>query len=136
MTNNSSYLIQQDLQFHANHPANFGLLPDLDFISGEHNPSCGDAVIVGGKVIDGKIISLCFQGSGCVISMAMASKLTTACLGMSLVHVVNLDDATVEKLLGLQLGINRMKCGLLSIMALQKGIELYQKGEKELVVTD
>ena len=136
MTNNASYLTQQDLQFHVKNPANFGLLPDLDFVSGEHNPSCGDLVIVGGKVLNGNIVRLCFQGSGCVISMAMASKLTIACVGMSLNQVLSLDDAMIEKLLGLQLGINRMKCGLLSIMALQKGIELYQKKAKELASID
>lgn len=136
MINDSFYLTQQELQFHAKNPANFGLLPDLDFVSGQHNPSCGDTVIVGGKVLDGNIVSLCFHGSGCVISMAMASKLTIAGVGMSLEQALKLDDAMVEKLLGLQLGINRMKCALLSIVALQKGIELYQKKAKEPSVID
>ena len=72
MINNNSYLIQQDLQFHAKNPSNFGMLPDLDFVSGQHNPSCGDSVMMGGRVHDGKVVALCFQGSGCVISMAMA----------------------------------------------------------------
>ena len=129
MNKNSSHLIQQDLQFHAKNPSNFGLLPDLDFVSGEHNPSCGDAVMMGGIIKNGKITSLCFQGSGCVISMAMASKLTLAAIGMSLEQVKKLDDETVEQILGLSLGLNRMKCGLLSIMALQKAVLLYESSK-------
>lgn len=129
MNKNASYLTQQDLQFHAKNPNNFGLLPDLDFVSGQHNPSCGDFVTVGGKIQDGKILSLCFQGSGCVISVAMASKMTTALIGMSLKDVAALDDEIVEKILGLELGLNRIKCGLLPIMALQKGILLYQQSK-------
>lgn len=127
MNNSTSYLIQQDLQFHAKNPLNFGLLPDLDFVSGQHNPSCGDSVMMGGRVHDGKIIALCFQGSGCVISMAMASKLTVALIGKSLADVERLDENVVEQILGLSLGLNRMKCGLLPIMALQQGVLLYKQ---------
>jgi nitrogen fixation NifU-like protein len=123
MNKNSSYLIQQDLQFHAKNPSNFGLPSDLDFVSAQHNPSCGDAVMVGGRMVDGKITELYFQGSGCVISMAMASKLTIFVKNMHVHEAKLLDQAVVEQILGLQLGLNRMKCGLLPIMALQKGLE-------------
>ncbi len=123
MSNNSSYLIQQDLQFHAKNPSNFGLLPDLDFVSAQHNPSCGDSVMIGGKVLNGKIVMLCFQGSGCVISMAMASKLTLALQGMSLNDVLKFDESIVQQILGLSLGLNRIKCGLLPVMALQNGVK-------------
>ena len=129
MINNNSYLIQQDLQFHAKNPSNFGMLPDLDFVSGQHNPSCGDSVMMGGRVHDGKVVALCFQGSGCVISMAMASKLTVAAVGMSLVEIKKLDESIVEQVLGLSLGLNRMKCGLLPVMALQKAVLLYEQSK-------
>ncbi len=123
MTNDNFYLIQQDLQFHAKNPSNFGLPPDLDFVSGLHNPSCGDSVTIGGKIFDKKITELYFQGSGCVISMAMASKLTIFAKNMSLHNAKRLGEDEVEQILKLQLGLNRMKCGILSIMALQKGLE-------------
>ena len=127
MTKNSFYLIQQDLQFHAKNPLNFGLPQNLDFISNEHNPSCGDSVIVGGKINSNETLKeLFFQGSGCVVSMAMASKLTKVVVNMNFLEILKLDELFVEQLLGLQLGPNRLKCGLLSIIALQKGIALYQ----------
>ena len=129
MINNNSYLIQQDLQFHAKNPSNFGMLPDLDFVSGQNNPTCGDSVMMGGRVHDGKVVALCFQGSGCVISMAMASKLTVAAVGMSLVEIKKLDESIVEQVLGLSLGLNRMKCGLLPVMALQKAVLLYEQSK-------
>ena len=130
MMKNDQYLIQQDLQFHAKNPLNFGLLSDLDFVSDQQNPSCGDSVVVGGIVQDSKIKKLCFQGSGCVISMAMASKLTQAAVGMHIDQVEKIDEKLVEKLLGLSLGLNRLQCGLLSIIAFKKGIIAYQKSLK------
>ena len=130
MTKNDQYLIQQDLQFHAKNPLNFGLLSDLDFLSDQQNPSCGDSVVVGGMIQDGKIKKLCFQGSGCVISIAMASKLTQALIGMDIDEIEKIDETLVESLLGLSLGPNRLQCGLLSIIALQKGIFIYQKSLK------
>jgi nitrogen fixation protein NifU and related proteins len=127
MTKDSFYLIQQDLQFHAKNPLNFGLPQNLDFISNEHNPSCGDSVIVGGQMHEnGTLEKLFFQGSGCVMSMAMASKLTKAVVGMNVSEILSLDESFVEQLLGLQLGPNRLKCGLLSVIALKKGVGLYE----------
>lgn len=124
------YLSQHELTAHAKNPANFGLAPDLDFISDQHNPSCGDLVTFGGKVLDSVVTYACFTGSGCVISMAMASKLTQAVKGMSFADIEQMDEQTVEQILGLQLGLNRLKCGLLSIIALKKGVLLYQQTNK------
>ena len=124
------YLNQQELMHHAKNPANFGLKPDLDFVSGEYNPSCGDRVVVGGNVVDGSLQQVCFEGSGCVISMAMASKLTQAVLGMKTQEVELLDEQIVEQLLGMQLGLTRLKCGLLSVMALQKGLKVLLDKDK------
>jgi nitrogen fixation protein NifU and related proteins len=122
---NNTY--RQDLLDLAKNPLNFGLFQPLDFVSSEHNPSCGDSVIMGGTMKDGVITSLRFEGSGCVLSMAMASKLTEFATGSSCDEIAGLDERLVEELLGMKLGINRLRCGLLSIMALKKAVELYQQ---------
>lgn len=127
MNNDMLDLYKHDLVDHSKNPRNYGLLQPCDFVSGEYNPSCGDTVKICGVVTAGKLSKVTFEGSGCVLSMAMASKLTDFVVGMSLDQAMSLDEETVEKLLGVKLGLNRLRCGLLSIMALQKGIIEYKK---------
>lgn len=117
-------LYQQEIMDHFQHPLNFGALEGADFISPEQNPSCGDKIVVYGKVKDQKLISVMFEGSGCVISVAMASKLTEYCKNKSLEEVLVLDQDCIKQLLGMDLGPKRMQCALLSVFALQKGIKL------------
>jgi nitrogen fixation NifU-like protein len=134
MDSKNSYFSQADLQFYAKNPCNFGLIPHLDFVSDQHNPSCGDLVTIGAQVEKGMIKKLCFTGSGCVISMAMASKLTLVAVGMDFEQIRTLDEQFVQQLLGLQLGINRMQCGMLSVSALQRGLEKFEKEDMQFDV--
>lgn len=125
MNNVNQDLYKQDLIDHSKNPRNYGVLDGADFFSDEHNPSCGDSIKICGIINDGKIVDIRFEGSGCVLSMAMASKLTEFATGMDLSDVLKLDEQIVEKLLGTKLGLNRLRCGLLSVMALIKGINQY-----------
>lgn len=121
-------LYKYDVMDHYKNPRNFGLLPDADFSSQRLNPSCGDQILIGGFInSQGVITKLFFQGSGCMLSIAMASKLTDYAVGHTIQQVFELNEATVEKLLNIELGINRMQCGLLSIQALQQGLESFKK---------
>lgn len=119
----TSDLYKHELLDHAKNPRNYGLAPEADFCSRQLNPSCGDSVAVCGFIEHGLIQKMQFEGAGCVLSLAMASKLTEHVVGMPLERVMQLDDATVEYLLGLELGMNRLQCGLLSIRALQQGVQ-------------
>lgn len=119
-------LYKHELLDHAKNPRNYGLIPQADFCSAQLNPSCGDSVTVCGFVQDDKIIKVSFEGAGCVLSLAMASKLTSYVVAMSIDQVLLLDDCTVEQLLGLELGINRLQCGLLSIKALHQGLREFR----------
>jgi nitrogen fixation NifU-like protein len=110
----------------AKNPRNYGLMPDADFCSRQMNPSCGDLVTICGFIQDKTILSTRFEGSGCVLSLAMASLLTDHVVGMTIEQVLSLDEQTVEKLLQISLGINRLQCGMLSIIALQQGLRKYQ----------
>ena len=123
MNNRFSYLCQQELLDHAKHPRNYGLLQQYDFISQYHNPSCGDSVIITGSVQGGLIKELTFEGKGCMLSLAMASKLTEFCKDKALDQISNFDETIVQELLGIELGPNRMQCGMLSIKALFQGLD-------------
>ncbi len=130
MNNYHEDLYKQDLIDHCKNPRNYGLLQKADFTSDEHNPSCGDSVKICGMVVDNKLAEVRFEGAGCVLSMAMASKLTELAKGMDLQQAMSLDENVVEQLLGTKLGLNRLRCGLLSVMALQKGIVALLSCEK------
>ena len=118
-------LYEQELLDHYQSPRNFGLFDTFDFISPMYNPSCGDSVTICATVQDGKIVEIAFQGKGCVLSIAMASKLTEFAKNRELQEILDQDDALVEQLLKMQLGLKRMQCGMLSLIALQKGIKSY-----------
>ena len=106
----------------AKNPSNYGLKQGVDFLSKKLNPSCGDIITIGGFVKDKKIYDICFEASGCVISIAMASLLTDFVKDKDISYILKLDEEIVEQLLDMQLGINRLQCGMLSVMALQDGV--------------
>jgi len=120
-------LYEQDILDHYQHPRNFGLLLAYDFISPVFNPSCGDSVAMCGVIQNGVIEKLTFEGKGCVLSLAMASKLTEFAQEKTLGEILALNEGLVEQLLKMQLGLKRMQCGLLPLQALQQGIKLYQQ---------
>ena len=116
-------LYKQELMDHFQNPRNFGKLDSADFASPYMNPSCGDKVVVMGIVQKGRIQKLMFQGSGCVLSLAMASKLTEYSLQKEIKQLLDLDEEAVKELLGIDLGPKRVQCGMLSIIALQEGLK-------------
>ncbi len=126
-------LYEQELLDHSQNPRNFGLFNPYDFISPMYNPSCGDSVTICANVQDGKITKIAFQGKGCVLSVAMASKLTEFAHNRELNDLLNQDDALVEQLLKMQLGLKRMQCGMLPLMALQKGIKSFLEKSSDLL---
>lgn len=125
--NQNSYLAQQDLIEHAKNPQNYGLLTTSDFNSLEHNPSCGDSISICGVMDNGILQNVRFEGKGCMLSLAMASKLTEFVKGKSLDDAMALGQDTVKELLGIELGPNRIQCGMLSIFALRGALLSYQK---------
>lgn len=118
-------LYQEILMDHYKHPRNYGSLDLYDFSSGQMNPSCGDSIIMQGIVENNFIKELRFTGKGCVISQATASLLTQACKGKSIDEILQLDAEYITQLIGIQLGLLRLKCAMLPLHALQKGIRSY-----------
>lgn len=113
---------QAQLLDHYRNPRNKGLLPDANFATDEFNPSCGDRVMLSGLVTDRIIKKLGFEGKGCVISQATASLLTEYALGKSVSDLMALNADAMQKMIGVTLGPVRLKCALLPLEALQKGI--------------
>lgn len=107
---------------HYTNPLNWGAVEGAHFSSGVFNPSCGDSVSITGCVENGVVTKIAFTGAGCVISLAAASLVTEFCKAKTLQEVLCLTAEDVVGLLGLSLGPVRIKCALLALQALQKGM--------------
>lgn len=118
----SNKFYQKFLMDHFKKPRNKEVIENPDFASGQKNPSCGDSVSITGLLDNGKIKKVCFYGSGCVISQATASILTQKCEGKTVEEVLALTKDDILKMIGLELGPNRLKCALISLEALQKSL--------------
>jgi nitrogen fixation NifU-like protein len=74
-------LYQEVILDHNKSPRNFRAMADANCKAEGYNPLCGDQVTVYVKVEDGIIKDISFQGSGCAISKASASMMTSALKG-------------------------------------------------------
>ncbi len=81
-----SELYQEVILDHNRKPRNFRVIEMADRTQEGYNPLCGDQLIVYLKM-DGDVIEdVGFQGSGCAISKASASMMTTAIKGKTRVE--------------------------------------------------
>lgn len=83
-------LYQEMILEHNKSPRNFHLLADATRKSEGFNPLCGDRLTLYLKLENNIIKDIAFQGSGCAISKASASMMTTAIKGKSKVEAETL----------------------------------------------
>jgi len=76
-------LYQEVILDHNKRPRNFQKLADANRTAEGFNPLCGDQIQLYVKVEDGVIRDIGFQGSGCAISKASASLMTSTLKGKS-----------------------------------------------------
>lgn len=119
---------KEELLDHYRFPRHKGKLAQPDFSSGQHNPSCGDQVCFEAKIANGMIIEIAFDGVGCVISQATSSMLAELVKDRSVAYVIGLKTADILNLVSINLGPTRLKCALLSLYALQEGLQNHLKG--------
>ena len=86
MSSNSQHeLYQQVILDHNKKPQNFGKIEKPTHFAEGYNPLCGDHVQVYLDVNDkGIIMDIRFEGSGCAISKASASMMTSALKGKTM----------------------------------------------------
>lgn len=151
-----AHLYREVLLDHAQHPRNRGELADPTHQMELLNPTCGDAVIVQCRLVEGKVEAVAFQGSGCSISIASASMMTEVLAGQTLDqalalvndfnHLISdqatssLDEASLNEasldealkdayfLEGLKQFPSRYKCGVLAWKAFELGVKNQQTG--------
>src|SRR5438874_2394184 len=90
MFDDLSELYQQVILDHSKSPRNFHKLEGANRTAQGHNPLCGDNITLY-LMMDGDVIKdISFQGSGCAISKASASILTSALKGQTKAEVKSL----------------------------------------------
>jgi nitrogen fixation NifU-like protein len=77
-------LYQEVILDHNKKPRNFKVLEGANRSADGHNPLCGDTIRVYLDVEGNVIKNITFQGSGCAISKASASLMTTVLMGKTL----------------------------------------------------
>ena len=115
-------IYRENVLDHFKHPHNFGILESYSFRHTEFNPLCGDNFEIFVVIVDGKVYDVKFRGKGCAISTAATSMLTDKIKGMSVEELGSLKNEDMLEMIGIQLGVVRMKCGLLCLKALSKGL--------------
>ena len=125
-TNAVEELYREEIMDHYQNPRNFGHMPDADVSYHDYNPVCGDDVTMQLKMENGLVKEAMFTGKGCAISQAAASMLTEEIAGKSVREVVVMKSDDMLRLLKINPGPVRIKCALLALRAVQKGIIQYE----------
>ena len=105
---------------HYQNPRNHGKMKNPTAKVKVSNPLCGDKIEMMIKTKGEKIIDMKFQGIGCAISKASSSMLTKYARGKSKEQLKKLDKDFIIRLLGIDLSVNRIKCALLPLEAMNK----------------
>lgn len=113
---------------HYHNPHNKGTIKNADIHKYDVNISCGDEIDMYIKVdkTDNTITKVQFEGRGCVICIATASILTDEIQGKKLSEIQTLKTEDMLKLIGIQLTPARIKCAMLPLVTIQKGIIEYE----------
>ncbi len=118
---------------HYKNPGFRGELNPNDYSFEDENPVCGDHIRVDLRVDkDGKITDARFSGEGCAISQASADLLIESVIGKNIDEVKSLTKQDVLELLGIELGVVRLKCALLPLKVLKAGVYGMGKEIEEL----
>ena len=116
-------IYRENILDHYKNPRNFGEIKNANIEHSEFNPVCGDMIKLFLKFERERVRDVKFKGNGCAISMAATSMLTEKLIDKSLEDVKKLTKEDVFEMLGIKLGVVRIKCGLLCLNVLMKGLE-------------
>lgn len=93
-------LYQEVILDHNKSPRNFRAMAEANRKADGYNPLCGDQVTIFVNVVDGVIKDISFQGSGCAISKASASMMTSELKGKSETNADALFESVHKMLTG------------------------------------
>ena len=115
-------MYKEELLEHYREPQNYGKIEDADVQYRDFNPVCGDEVEIFINVQANKVDGIKFTGKGCAISQAAASIVTEHIKGMKVDEVKTFTNEKMLELLPIEVSNLRIKCALLALKAIQKGL--------------
>ncbi|MBN1488034.1 MAG: SUF system NifU family Fe-S cluster assembly protein [Anaerolineae bacterium] len=120
-----SDLYREYMLEHYHNPQNYGVLEGAAVDIHLDNPTCGDKVHITAQMDeDGHLTKVMFEGHGCVVSMAAASMLTEEVIGKSAAEIESMDLENIQEMMGgVKLSMGRIKCAMLALNALKRGLE-------------
>lgn len=118
----SADMYREQILDHFKNPHNYGKMDNPSVTIKEHNPSCGDIVEIQVLVENGKIADIKFHGNGCAISQAATSMLTDEIKGKTTDKIKNMNKDDILEMLGISVSPARLKCALLSLKGIKKGL--------------
>lgn len=111
---------------HYKFPTHRGELENATVTTSDLNASCGDQLTLFLCIENNRITKARFVGSGCIISQASADLLAAHIETIDLETIRTINKDQLLELLGISLGPNRLKCALLSLQIIQKGLAEYK----------
>lgn len=115
---------------HFKNPHNQGQIKDANAVGEAGSPVCGDVIKIYLDIQDDKIKDVKFETLGCAAAIAVSSTLTDVVKGMNLEEALKVTkDLLIKKLGGLP--STKIHCSMLSLEALKKAIEEYNKQEEK-----
>lgn len=114
-------LYQEVILDHNKSPRNFLEIVDANRQSEGYNPLCGDHVTVYVNLADGVIRDISFKGSGCAISKASASMMTTELKGKSEAEAERVFES-VHKMLTGEIGVEETELERLGKLKILSGV--------------
>lgn len=119
----SGSLYKDNIMDHYKNPRNKGKIENSDVEFKENNPVCGDEISVTIK-LDGDVIKdIKYEARGCAISIASMSMLSDFLKGKKTSDVMKMDKKDIMDLLNIPIGPARLKCALLGLETVKKGIQ-------------
>jgi nitrogen fixation NifU-like protein len=117
-------IYMENILDHWRSPRNSGYLinPEISFF--DSNPFCGDEVKMQLKIENNKVLDAKFTGRGCSISQAAADLILDFIKDKSLEEIKKIKNEEMVQMLGIPIGPVRIRCALLALFALKKGIYL------------
>jgi nitrogen fixation protein NifU and related proteins len=136
MSFDSMYM--ENILDHYKNPQNKGTIKNADIKNEEKNPSCGDKIEVTANINENKeITEIKFDGHGCAISQAAISMLTDEVVDKTTDEIIRIQKEDVLELLGVDVVPMRIKCAMLGLRVLQRGIlQLEGKNKDDIILSE
>lgn len=106
-------------------PRNEGKIENADIVKKGENPSCGDHLTLYIDLESNGLEEIKHESDACAICTASTSILTEEVKGLSKEEIQGLDTDWMLEKLGIDVSPMRMKCALLGLKTLQKGLKNY-----------